>query len=148
LDTANSFKVAKNNHKNMKYFYSTLAILGLLLLGVIAFKPSAMGLGATASKPTFQASGTTNAKVTVNATSTQVVAAGYVNIAVISTGATAISCSLDNLTAASSSATSSVGIVLPANSKNTFGPLGDIPYLGAINCTAPATTTTVGVTYN
>ena len=97
------------------------------------------------SAPIYSA---TNASTTVNTTSTQVIAAGWANIAVISTGGTAVSCYLDGKTAASSSVATGAGYVIAANSHASFGPLGhDVPYVGAINCIASATTT-VGIIKN
>lgn len=99
----------------------------------------------------FYATGTTNASTTVNTTSTRILPPSWSLFAIISNPSTStISCSLDGLTAASSSAGANRGLILnnnnPGNGKVSFGYGGDIPYIGAVNCVANVAAT-VGVIY-
>ena len=132
-------------------------VLGTAILVVVLFafnraaSPAPSFSGAT-FKPTFSSAGTTNTTSTVNTTSTLVLAAGWSNIAVISNTATAtISCYLDNQTAASSSVATNSGIIINSNALPgnivSFGPLGQIPYVGGINCLA-SFKTVVGLVKN
>lgn len=131
-----------------------LSAIVILLFGIGSGYP-AQGIKGVTGKTTFTGTGTTNSSTTVATTSTQVIPAGWSNFAMISNYGTAtISCYLDNQTAASSSVTSTAGLNIGAVSSTfsgedsvTFGPQGNIPYVGAINCIA-SQRAKVGIIYN
>lgn len=107
---------------------------------------------AVATAGVFYSTGTTNASVIVNRSSTQVLPPTWSQYARISNnGTSTISCSADGQTAASSSVTSSVGIIITPITggihKVSFGNGSDVPYIGSVNCVATVSTT-VGVIYH
>ena len=119
---------------NQKTFYLGFCIVLAVIIGGLFFlsKSNAPTLGSAVSSP--QIYSMTNTSTTVNTTSTTVIPQGWQNLAVISAGSTTLSCYLDNQTAASSSVQVGAGFIIQANTRASFGPLGDTPYVGAINC--------------
>lgn len=123
---------------NKKTFYIGFCIVLAVLIGGLFYiskteAPTPPRQGSAVSAP--QVYSESNSSTTVNTTSTQVIPAGWQNYAAISTGSTSISCYLDGKqTAASSSVGVGAGFIIQANSRATFGPLGDNPYVGPINC--------------
>lgn len=145
--------------KLLDYILGT-AILCLALFSFFrAYSPASLSFQGASTQPTFGATGTTIATSTVNTTSTQVIAAGWTNYARIQNpGTSTVSCTLDNLTAASSTAAANKGVIIGPGgilqnavasstvsptvpSSACFGPYpGCIPYVGALNCVANVAT--------
>lgn len=123
---------------NQKTFYIGFCIVLAVIIGGLFFlsktdTATPPRQGSAVSAPQIYSE--TNSSTTVNTTSTQVIPAGWQNYAAISTGSTTISCYLDGQQiAASSSVQVGAGFIIQANSRATFGPLGDNPYVGPINC--------------
>lgn len=120
--------------KPINYIFIALGIVtaGLIILISTPHSTAPTNVGNSAYAPTIYSM--TNTSTTVNTTSTTVVPQGWQNLAVISAGSTTLSCYLDNQTAASSSVQVGAGFLIQANTRASFGPLGDTPYVGAINC--------------